>query len=226
MTVKYSASKENYLKTIYHLQQGQDAVNTNALAQSLQTTAASVTDMLKKLSSQELLQYEKYYGVKLTPEGKRVALQIIRRHRLWELFLVEKLGFGWEEVHDIAEELEHVTSRKLVDRLDAFLDHPKHDPHGDPIPDSRGRLPARDQITLSDLPDHHEALLTSVGDQSAAMRELLNHNKIRIGTIIEVKKRFSFDDSMEIRINKHHQIIISANVARLLYVKYGEPHLS
>src|SRR4028119_1778089 len=112
--MKYSSSKENYLKAIFHLQQDQLSVSTNALAHALQTKAASVTEMLKKLKSQKLLQYEKYKGVKLTGEGRKVAILIIRKHRLWEYFLVHKLGFGWEEVHDIAEELEHITSRKLV----------------------------------------------------------------------------------------------------------------
>src|SRR5882757_5576418 len=122
--MQYSASKENYLKAIFHLQQEQENVSTNALAEALHTKPASVTDMLKKLKLQKLLQYEKYYGVRLTAEGKKVALLIIRKHRLWECFLVEKLQFGWEEVHDIAEELEHISSKKLVDRLDAFLDFP------------------------------------------------------------------------------------------------------
>src|ERR1043166_5061225 len=140
--MKYSASKENYIKAIYHLQQDQSSVSTNALAQALQTKAASVTDMLKKLKTQKLLQYEKYKGVKLTNEGRRVAIHIIRKHRLWEFFLVHKLGFGWEEVHEIAEELEHITSKKLIDRLEEYLDFPQADPHGDPIPDGQGRMPA------------------------------------------------------------------------------------
>jgi len=130
--MKYSVSKENYIKAIFHLQQEQESVTTNALAEALQTKPASVTDMLKKLKTQKLLQYEKYRGVKLTTDGRKVAIQIIRKHRLWEYFLVEKLQFGWEEVHEIAEELEHISSKKLVDRLDEFLDFPQNDPHGDP----------------------------------------------------------------------------------------------
>jgi len=135
--MKYSISKENYLKTIYHLQNAQGTVTTNELAEALQTSAASVTDMLKKLKEQKLLLYERYKGFKLNNEGKKVALQIIRKHRLWEFFLVEKLLFGWDEVHEMAEELEHISSKKLVDRLDAYLNFPQIDPHGDPIPDGQ-----------------------------------------------------------------------------------------
>src|SRR5215475_5628730 len=126
--MKYSASKENYLKAIFHLQQEHGVVTTNALAAALSTRPASVTDMLKKLKEQKLLIYEPYKGFKLTTEGRRNALQIIRKHRLWEYFLVKKLQFGWDEVHDIAEELEHISSRELIDRLDAFLGFPDTDP--------------------------------------------------------------------------------------------------
>src|SRR3954471_19141026 len=149
--MKYSVSKENYLKAIFHLQQDNQSVSTNALAESLQTRPASVTDMLKKLKEQRLLQYEKYKGVKLTHEGRKVAILIIRKHRLWEYFLVEKLGFGWEEVHEIAEELEHISSKKLIDRLDEYLNFPQTDPHGDPIPDIDGKIAASKQINLQAL---------------------------------------------------------------------------
>src|ERR1700712_3517669 len=178
--MKYSASKENYIKAIFHLQeQGQESVTTNALADALQTKPASVTDMLKKLKTQKLLQYEKYRGVKLTPEGKKLAIQIIRKHRLWEFFLVEKLHFGWEEVHDIAEELEHISSKKLIDRLDEFLGFPQADPHGDPIPDSNGKMPINKQINLYDLPLNTVAAVSNIGDQSVEIMELLNHNNIK-----------------------------------------------
>src|ERR1700712_5319644 len=181
--MKYSASKENYIKAIFHLQeQGQESVTTNALADALQTKPASVTDMLKKLKTQKLLQYEKYRGVKLTPEGKKVAVQIIRKHRLWEYFLVEKLQFGWEEVHEIAEELEHISSRKLVDRLDAFLGFPDTDPHGDPIPDRQGRIHVRRQVCLSELPLNKEVQVSGIASQTMEMLEVLQYNHIRLGT--------------------------------------------
>src|ERR1700755_268831 len=150
--MKYSASKENHLKAIFHLQNEHGMVTTNALAAALQTRPASVTDMLKKLKDQKLLIYEPYKGFRLNNEGKKAAIQVIRKHRLWEFFLVKKLQFGWDEVHEIAEELEHISSRKLIDRLDAFLGFPDTDPHGDPIPDSHGKFVLRRQVRLSQLP--------------------------------------------------------------------------
>jgi DtxR family Mn-dependent transcriptional regulator len=218
--MKYSASKENYLKAIFHLQQEQENVSTNALAEALQTKPASVTDMLKKLKTQELLQYEKYYGVRLTPEGRKVALLIIRKHRLWECFLVEKLQFGWEEVHEIAEELEHISSKKLVDRLEAFLDFPKSDPHGDPIPDINGKIPQLQQLAVSDLPLNSPAIVNGISDQSQNMLELLRHKSIQLGTRLEVKKKFDVDGSMELKVRNQQSVTISDHVAKNLLVAY------
>jgi DtxR family Mn-dependent transcriptional regulator len=146
--LKFSSAEENYLKAIYHLQLDNDTVTTNALAQKLHTRAASITDMMKKLSAKKLLHYKPYYGFYLSNEGKAIALSIIRRHRLWEFFLAQKLGFGWDEVHVLAEELEHVSSKKLIDKLDEYLDFPQFDPHGDPIPDSKGKIKARNNVSL------------------------------------------------------------------------------
>jgi len=218
--MKYSASKENYLKAIFHLQQEQENVSTNALAEALHTKPASVTDMLKKLKLQKLLQYEKYYGVRLTAEGKKVALLIIRKHRLWECFLVEKLQFGWEEVHDIAEELEHISSKKLVDRLEAFLDFPKSDPHGDPIPDINGKVPLLQQLAVSDLPPNTSAIVNGISDQSQNMLELLKHKNIQLGCRLEVKKKFDVDGSIELKIRNQPPVTISEHVAKNLLVSY------
>jgi len=219
--MKYSASKENYIKAIFHLQQEQDSVTTNALAEALQTKPASVTDMLKKLKTQKLLQYEKYHGVKLTIEGRKLAVQIIRKHRLWEYFLVEKLQFGWEEVHDIAEELEHISSKKLIDRLDAFLDFPKADPHGDPIPDINGKMPSLQQSAVSDMPLNSSGTVNGISDQSAEMLELLRHKSIQLGTRLEIKKKFGVDGSIELKIrNQQQPVNISEHVAKNLLVAY------
>ena len=218
--MKYSASKENYLKAIFHLQQEQTNVSTNALAEALQTKPASVTDMLKKLKGQKLLQYEKYYGVRLTPEGRKVALLIIRKHRLWECFLVEKLQFGWEEVHEIAEELEHISSKKLVDRLEAFLDFPKSDPHGDPIPDINGKIPQLQQLAVSDLPLNSPAIVNGISDQSPSMLDLLKHKNIQLGTRLEVKKKFDVDGSIELRVRNQQSVTVSDHVAKNLLVAY------
>jgi DtxR family transcriptional regulator, Mn-dependent transcriptional regulator len=220
--MKYSPSKENYLKAVFHLQHDQLSVSTNALADALQTKPASVTDMLKKLKEQKLLQYEKYKGVKLTSEGRKVAIHIIRKHRLWEFFLVEKLGFGWEEVHEIAEEMEHITSKKLIDRLDEFLNFPQTDPHGDPIPDMQGRMPVSHNITLSEVPLHAMAEVTSISNQSAELMELLKHKQIKIGTRLEVKKKFLYDHSLEIKIRNHPAFTISGELAKCLFVRYND----
>ena len=219
--MKYSSSKENYIKAIFHLQQAEaGSVTTNALAEALQTKPASVTDMLKKLKTQQLLQYEKYRGVMLSAEGRKLAVQIIRKHRLWEYFLVEKLQFGWEEVHEIAEELEHISSKKLIDRLDAFLDFPKTDPHGDPIPDANGKMPSVKQSAVCDMPVNSAGIVNGISDQSASMLELLKHKNIQMGTRLEVKKKFEVDGSVEIKIRNQQAVNISEHVAKNLLVAY------
>jgi len=220
--MKVSASKENYIKAIYHLQDEEGIVTTNALAKELDTRAASVTDMLKKLKSQKLLLYEKYQGFRLSPEGRKVALQIVRKHRLWELFLVEKLQFGWEEVHEVAEELEHISSKKLIDRLDEFLSFPKSDPHGDPIPDANGRMPVKKLINLLELKLNFPGVVSNISDQSSEMLELLSHKGISLGTRLEVKKRFSFDNSLELKVRSQPAITISENVAKNIFVTHDE----
>lgn len=224
--MKYSESKENYIKAIFHLQQDESVVTTNALAKQLNTKPASVTDMLKKLKTQKILQYQPYKGVKLTAEGRKVALQIIRKHRLWEFFLVEKLQFGWEEVHEIAEELEHISSRKLIDRLDKFLGNPRTDPHGDPIPDSQGRMPVIHQIALLNLPLKQVAEVISVSNQSTGMLDLLSHHKIGIGTKLSVNRRFEFDQTLEISIANQPYFTISELLAANLFVAYDAANQS
>ncbi|MGZ5135887.1 MAG: metal-dependent transcriptional regulator [Flavitalea sp.] len=216
--MKYSSSKENYLKAIFHLQEAEGVVTTNALAHELQTRAASVTDMLKKLKTQKLLLYEKYQGFKLSNEGKKVALQIIRKHRLWEYFLVEKLHFGWEEVHEMAEELEHISSKKLIDRLDEFLGFPKTDPHGDPIPDTLGKFAMKQLISLAVVPLNVMVEVSKISDQSFEMLELLKHKSISIGTKLEVRRKFAFDNSLELKLKNQPPITISENVAKNVFV--------
>jgi DtxR family Mn-dependent transcriptional regulator len=189
------------------------------VATGLNTAPASVTDMLKKLKGKKILNYEKYHGFSLSPEGEKIALGIIRKHRLWEYFLVEKLQFGWDEVHEVAEELEHVGSKKLIEKLDLFLNYPKFDPHGDPIPDGNGRMEVQQQINLIDLAVTQIAEVTSVASQSAELLELLKHKKIVIGTQLEVRKQFSFDHSIEIKIKNQSAFTISQQVAQALFVK-------
>ena len=216
----FSISEENYIKSIYHLQQQTETVTTNLLANEIQTRPASVTDMLKKLQTKKLLEYEKYKGFRLNAVGKKVALNIVRRHRLWEFFLVTKLGFEWDKVHEIAEELEHVSSIELIQKLDAFLNYPQADPHGDPIPDVNGKMTVIRQISIADTPINKTVIVSSVGNQSADMLELLKHYHIGIGTSLKVNMRLSFDGSVEIKVLKYTACIISEQVAKNIFVHH------
>ncbi|MBD0277958.1 MAG: metal-dependent transcriptional regulator [Bacteroidota bacterium] len=220
MYLNFSVSEENYLKAIYHLQAETGTVSTSALAAKLQTKPASVTDMMKKLNAKKVLHYKPYYGFYLSTEGKRIALIVIRRHRLWEYFLAEKLKFGWDEVHSIAEELEHVSSKKLIDKLDEYLGFPQFDPHGDPIPDSKGKTKAKNKIPLTELPINQVAEVAQVTNQSAEMLELLQHKQISLGTRLEVKKHFPFDQSYEIKVKPAQTVTLSEQLAKNIYVTY------
>lgn len=216
--MNFSNSEENYLKAIYHLQAEQETVSTSALAQQLNAKPASITDMMKKLSTKGLLNYKPYYGFTLSAEGKKVALTIIRRHRLWEFFLAQKLGFKWDEVHEVAEELEHVSSKKLIEKLDAYLGYPQFDPHGDPIPDTKGRVKKIDRVALTKLPLNQPAILQSITNQSVDILDFLHQKKIGIGTQLEIKKRHAFDGSLEVKINKS-LITITPTLSKYLFVK-------
>lgn len=218
--MNYSVSEENYIKTIFHLQKKEGTVTTNELAGELKTRPASVTDMMKKLKAKKLLHYQPYQGFRLTTDGSKVALGIIRRHRLWEYFLAEKLKFTWDEVHEVAEELEHVSNKKLIDKLDAYLGYPKKDPHGDPIPDANGKLESGKKIRLPEVPLNTICLVSGVSNQSGEILELLKHKKIRIGTTVEVRKRFEFDQSLEIRTGKQTILNISRELAENILITY------
>jgi DtxR family Mn-dependent transcriptional regulator len=217
--VLYTSTEENYIKAIYHLQGADDVVTTNALSAELKTRPASVTDMLKKLKAKKLLSYEKYQGFRLSQDGKKVALGIIRRHRLWEYFLSEKLKFNWDEVHEVAEQLEHVPSVKLIDKLDEYLDYPRFDPHGDPIPDRNGKIATHDRICITAIPLNHQMEVCHVGNQTPELLDILKHNKIGIGTILEVKKKFPFDNSIEIKSGNKAALILSEAVAKHIWLK-------
>lgn len=214
----YSTSEENYIKCIYHLQTAGNNVSTNSIAAAIQTKPASVTDMLKKLEAKGLLIYQKYYGVQLSTDGLKVALSIIRRHRLWEFFLVTHLKFGWDEVHDIAEQLEHIKSEQLAEKLDDFMGHPKFDPHGDPIPDEKGKIKQQPQTSLLEAKLEHAYEICAVSDQSTAMLEMLGQKQLHIGTKINIKKRFPFDQSLELDVQQS-TISISEQLAKHLFVK-------
>jgi len=218
--LNFSASEENYLKTIFHLQTKEDNVSTNELAEKLQAKPASITDMMKKLKTRKLVNYQPYQGFRLTPEGKKVALSIIRRHRLWEYFLAEKLKFNWDEVHEIAEQMEHVSSKKLIDKLDEYLGYPKFDPHGDPIPDTNGKMETGKQVNLSELAVDKPAKVCFIANQTELLMEHLDQKKINIGASIVVQRKFSYDDSLEIKLD-NKLLTISGQLAKNIFVKHG-----
>lgn len=218
----FSPTEENYIKAIYHLQSAGEAVNTNDLAATLQTKPSSITDMLKKLKKKKLVNYKAYYGCKLTPEGNHKALAIIRRHRLWEYFLSQNLGFSWDEVHEVAEELEHVSSEKLINKLDTYLGHPRFDPHGDPIPDPDGKITMQQQKTLAEWEENKVATVTQIGKQSAPILDILKQKKIAIGSTIRIKQKFDFDLSMEVRIDEKHPAHITKELAQNIFVTKHE----
>ncbi|WP_348824985.1 metal-dependent transcriptional regulator [Flavobacterium aestuarii] len=212
-------SEENYLKSIYHLTTSLDGeVSTNAIAEMMETKASSVTDMLKKLAEKDLVNYKKYQGVSLTEAGKLSAKMIVRKHRLWEVFLVEKLDFSWDEVHDIAEQLEHIKSEKLINKLDDFLGNPTEDPHGDPIPDAQGRIIAIEKQLLSELQASQSGICVGVKDNSSEFLKYLDKQQIGLGTKIEVLTKETFDLSLKIKVN-NLEMAISNKIASNLFVK-------
>ncbi|MEX2569183.1 MAG: metal-dependent transcriptional regulator, partial [Cyclobacteriaceae bacterium] len=216
---KLSKAEENYLKTVYHLSEaGKKNVSTNEIALAINTKPASVSDMLKKLSDKQVISYIKYYGVSLSELGSKMALHIIRRHRLWEVFLVEKLNFSWDEVHEVAEELEHVNAPLLIQRLDEFLGYPKFDPHGDPIPDEFGDLKTRPRVKLSDVPLGNAGKIVAVNDSSAAFLKYLDKVGIYIGAKIEAVDKIEFDGSQELVLDNHKKIFISKEVGANIMV--------
>ena len=215
----FSQAEENYLKAIYSLEgENQKGISTNLIANKMKTKASSVTDMIKKLSDKRLVVYKKYQGVELSVKGRKAASIIVRKHRLWECFLVDKLRFSWDEVHDIAEQLEHIKSEDLMERLDQFLEYPSIDPHGDPIPDKNGNITKRSKVQLSTLKENEQSVLLSVKDSSVEFLKYLNRKKIAIGNTIKVLSIEPFDRSMQIEMNSK-QFVISENVAENLFLK-------
>lgn len=219
-TIKvHSYTEENYIKTIYKLSgNGSEAVNTNAIAEVLQTKPASVSDMLKKLSNKNIIHYVKYRGVTLTPEGKIKALQIIRKHRLWEVFLVNKLNFSWDEVHEIAEQMEHIQSPLLIKRLDEYLGYPKQDPHGDPIPTENGEIKHFQQRLASELEINESGVVVGVRDSKPSFLQHLNKLGIFLGAHIKVIDKVEYDKSLEVSIDKNKNVLISAEVSKNIFV--------
>jgi DtxR family Mn-dependent transcriptional regulator len=216
-----SLAEENYLKAIYKIaESGDGQISTNEIARKLNTTAASVTDMLKKLSKKKFIKYKKYQGLSMTESGKKVALGIIRKHRLWEMFLVKILKFKWDEVHDIAEQMEHIQSEKLVQHIDKVLNYPKFDPHGDPIPDMNGKfvIAKEKPLLLADVKQDKKYIVTGVVDHSGSFLQLLDKSGIVLGSRISVKAVQPYDKSLSVRLNGKKNLFISSQIARNILV--------
>ena len=211
-----SFTEENYLKAIFKLQEqnGETVVNSD-LAKAMEVHSASVTDMIKKMAKKKLIVYEKSKGCKLTDKGREIAVSIIRKHRLWEVFLVEKLGFRWDEVHEIAEQLEHIQSESLINRLDAYLGHPKADPHGDPIPNANGVFSKSTSVLLSQMKNDERGKFTGVTDHSSSFLSYLDKIGLSLGDSIKVKAIEAFDHSYTLLIGKK-ELTVSNKVASCL----------
>lgn len=212
-------SEENYLKIIYHLSLNQTkGITTNSIANEMESKPSSVTDMVQKLADKGLVIYKKYQGVALTDEGRFTALMIVRKHRLWEVFLLEKLDFSWDEVHDVAEQLEHIKSEKLIDKLEEFLDFPTEDPHGDPIPDRNGKIAKVDKKLLSEMAPGKKVICVGVKDSSSAFLQYLDKQQIALGSAIEVISKEDFDMSLTLRL-ADKLVTVSNKIAANLFVK-------
>lgn len=195
-------TEENYLKVIYKLSNsGQQPVSTTTLAEALGISAAAITDMIQRMHKKGLLSYQKYQGVNISYVGKEHVMQVLRRRRLWEVFLVKKLNFSWDEIQDMVEELEHIQSHALMQQLDQYLDHPTHSPHGEPIPDMRGEMKTEVQVTLSEFTIGQKGVLLAVKDDTAAFLQYLNKRGIYLGATIEVLENIPFDQSLDVRVD-------------------------
>jgi DtxR family transcriptional regulator, Mn-dependent transcriptional regulator len=213
-----NVSTEDYIKAIYKLQQESEKVTTSALAAELQLADASITEMLKKLSERNLVHYKRYQGVGLTAVGKRMALKIVRRHRLWEMFLVRFLGFSWDQVHEEAERLEHVTSDELEQRLDKLLGRPVADPHGDPIPTADGQLQATVLTALAEFVEGDIVRITRVSDNDPALLQHASKLGFTLNAKITIKEKTKFDGSMVVKVRSKEQFV-SLQVAQSIFVE-------
>lgn len=216
-----SNTVENYIKAIFSLSAKSEnsVVSTNEIASFLDTSAASVTDMIKRLADKGLIHYEKYKGVSLTKNGNRIAVRLVRKHRLWECFLVDKLNFDWHQVHDIAEQLEHIDSIELTNRLEEFLDFPKDDPHGDPIPDRDGNFERKKRISLISLEEGRSGIVVGVYDSEKSFLQFLTENDIKLGSKLKVMRKHDFDNSILVSIDDGKEALLSEIAGKSIYVK-------
>lgn len=220
--MQLSYTEENYLKAIWSLSAEAGEVTTSHLSLQLKNKAASVTEMLKRLAQKKLIHYEKYKGVRLSTKGQKIAVGIVRKHRLWEVFLMQELKFNWDEVHDIAEQLEHIRSEELIERLDAFLGHPRRDPHGDPIPDIHGHFKPNKMLALDKAEPKKIYVFTGVREHSPAFLQHLTALGLRIGDELRIMERVVFDNSLKVRVNKAPSQFISEKVTAGILVEIAQ----
>lgn len=215
-----SQAEENYLKAIFKLsEKTEGSISTNSIAMEMKTAAASVTDMVKRLAKNGFIKYEPYRGVRLSPKGDKIARNLIRKHRIWEVFLFDKLNFTWAEVHDLAEHLEHIQSDELINRLEHLLDYPKFDPHGDPIPDKDGKFAEREQKPLSELAIGESGVIVGVREHSKPFLSYLEQFGLVLGTEVTLLEVYDFDSSIKIMINQSQEHTITQKVGNNLFVK-------
>lgn len=216
-----SYTEENYLKAIYTLSNESEGqgVSTNRISEHLNNKAATVTDMLKRLADKKLIDYKPYKGVKLSEKGRRAAVKVIRKHRLWEVFLVEKLKFKWDEVHEIAEQLEHINSDDLIEKLDLFLGRPRFDPHGDPIPDNNGKFFNQKSVSLLQIMHKKQVVFCGVSDHSKSFLQYISGVNLNIGDALFVEEVNNYDQSVKIKINSGKTIFLSAKAASNILVE-------
>jgi DtxR family Mn-dependent transcriptional regulator len=214
-----TVSEENYLKCIFRLsQEAGNKITPTAIAETLTHNAASVVDMIKKLKEKKLIEYNKTTGVKLSEKGYKAALLIVRKHRLWEVFLLDRLGYSWEEVHDIAEQLEHIQHIELADRLDKYLGYPAYDPHGDPIPQVNGKMAKTFKTALIEIKEKESYQVVGVKDSSNSFLQYLQKLKIGIGTKVTLVEKIPFDESIVINIDNRNKISVSRKFAENILV--------
>jgi DtxR family Mn-dependent transcriptional regulator len=220
MAAVLSQAEENYLKAIFKISRRDGTpVSNNAISVEMQTSAASVTDMIGRLSQKDLVYYQKRKGVELTASGLRVATHLVRKHRLWETFLVEKLAFSWDEVHELAEQLEHIQSVELIDRLDDFLDYPQFDPHGDPIPNAEGEFTPRRQRPLQQLPVGSIAVVVGVRDHTTPFLQYLERRGLTLGTQLTLIEKLDYDQSLQLELADGSSQLVSQKVGQNLLVQ-------
>ena len=212
-------TEENYLKALFHLSLENEEVSVLDLSKSLNIKMPTVNSMVKKLSAKELISYEKYKPLTLTQGGKKAAGLIIRKHRLVEMFLVEHLGFGWDEVHEIAEQIEHIKSQRFFDRIDQLLDFPKVDPHGSPIPDINGEVAVQNYKKLEECLDNQLATFMSVGSSQDSFLKLIDKLNLKLGDKIKVLEIQDFDKTMRVLVNNNTEQTLSQMVAANILVK-------